>query len=483
MSLKTLFRQTLIYGGSTILIRFANWGLTPYYSQLILNKSALGTYAILMADVALLNIVYMIGMETSYFRFAKDNNPDKVFQTTQTTVFLNSLFLSIILILLATPICSLLHIEGKEAYVYLIVGTLFLENICNIPFAKLRLNGRPIRFSMIKMFNIFLNIALNIIFISMYYKQGRPLFGLNSSDPVLLIFIANIIPWLLTAVYFSKDIAQGLSSIDMSLFTRIFKYSIPLIFVGLAGMINEVIDRTMLDELLNGTVSENRSQVAIYNVNFKLAIIMVLAIQAFRMGAEPYFFNQAKEKNSKLSYAVIMDFFIIACCMILVVTNLNRELVCLVNESSYKEGLVILPILLLAKLFLGVYYNASIWFKLTDNTSKGAIITILGAFITVGLNYVLIPKIGYLGSAYATLGCYSFMAFVGILWGQKHYPIPYHFAYNILWIVGSVVYSTAVFSIFQGSIFMLILMSILFLLIGAFFAWKRWSYAKIILAE
>lgn len=482
MSLKLLAKQTAIYGLSTIIIRFANWILTPYYSRMIEDKVAIGVYTILMAIVALINILYMLGMETSFFRFAKDDDTIKVYQTTQSTVFFNGILLSSIIFLTASPICGFLKIPGKEIYIYLIATTLFFENICNIPFARLRFDSKPLRFSIIKGMNIVINILLNILFISYYYVHGIPLFELDSSDPLTLILIANLIPWIVTAAYFSKDIISGINVPDRNLLKKILNYSYPLILVGIAGMVNETLDRYMLDRFLTGTLEENRAQIAIYGVNFKLAIILVLAIQAFRMGAEPYFFNQSKQTNSKKSYAVIMDFFIIACCTIMVVTNLNREFIGLINESSYKEGLFILPILLLAKLFLGIYYNASIWFKLTDNTIKGAVITAIGAGITILMNYLLIPTIGYLGSAYATLGCYASMAIICILWGQRYFPVPYHFIYNTGWILGSIMYSYFVFHFLQGYFVLLIIASILFVLIASYLAFYRWKVAKSILA-
>lgn len=482
MSLQSLFRQTAVYGISTIVIRFASWFLTPYYSRTI-DKVSIGISAELMAIIAIVNIIYMIGMETSYFRFTKDHPTEKVFSTTITTVFTNSLFWTILFVVLATPIVNWMNYPGKEIYIYLLVSTAFMENLCNIPFARLRLENKPLKFLTIKAINVFLIIGFNVFLISYIYKRGINLFGFKIEDPVNCMFLANLLPWIVIFIYFSKEILSNIRFKERDFFIQMFQYSLPLIIVGIAGMTNEMIDRVLLKNLLPYSLEKNLEQVAIYNVNYKLAIIMALAIQAFRMGAEPYFFNHAKEKNSQKTYAVIMDFFIIACCMIMVVTNINRETVAGINESSYMAGIDILPVLLLAKLFLGVYYNASIWFKLTDNTKKGAWITLMGTIITISLNIILIPRFGFNGAPYATLACYFFMASLCIYWGQKYLPIPYHFSYNLTWIGISLLYSYLCFELFRHSIALLILSTILFMIVALYFVYRRWIFSKSVLAQ
>lgn len=481
MSLKSLFKQTAIYGISTIVIRFASWFLTPYYSRTI-DKVSIGISAELMAIIAIVNIIYMIGMETSYFRFAKDHPSAKIFSTTVTTVFVNSLFWTILFVLLAKPIMIWMDYPGKEVYIYLLVSTAFLENMCNVPFAKLRLENKPLQFLILKAINVGLIIIFNVFLISYIYKYDISFLGLRIHDPVICMFLANLLPWGLIFLYFSREILKSIQFTDRSLFIEVFQYSLPLIIVGIAGMTNEMIDRVLLKNLLPYTLEKNLEQVAIYNVNYKLAIIMALAIQAFRMGAEPYFFNHAKEKNSKKTYAIIMDFFIIACCMIMVVTNINRETIAGINEASYIIGIQILPILLLAKLFLGIYYNASIWFKLTDNTDKGAWITLIGTVITISLNLILIPIYGFNGSPYATLACYFVMAAICIIWGQKYFPVPYHYGYNGIWIGGSVLYSYVIFTLFKNSMTALILFSFLYIVVSLYFVYRRWIFSKSYLA-
>jgi O-antigen/teichoic acid export membrane protein len=477
MSIKSLAKQTIIYGASTILLRMASWMLAPYYSHTI-SKQSIGDSSNLLSIIAFLNIVYMLGMETSYFRFVKSDDGDKIFKRTQSIVFFNSMIWTIALILFSTPFVNFLGYPGKEIYVHLFALTLFFENLCNIPFAKLRQENKALKFVAFKAIFMVLNIALNIFFISFVLGNQINLPFAISSDPVELIFWANAIPWFLIFLYFSPMILKYISWSELTNSKELFRYSWPLLLVGTAGMVNEVIDRPMLKYLLPGSLEENAAQVGIYSTNYKLAIIMTLVIQAFRMGAEPFFFKLAEDNSSKKTYAIIMDFFVIACSMILVVTSINRDLIAKVNESSFAIGIDILPILLLANLFLGMYYNTSIWFKATNNTMKGAYISIIGAIITLGLNWILIPHIGYMGSAWTTLVCYFVMLIMSLVWGRKHYPVPYHYTYNFSWIGLSLVYSSLVFYYFAEHTWLLLILSFIYLLLALFFTYKRFLHIR-----
>lgn len=474
MSLKSLAKQTIIYGASTILLRMASWTLGPYYSFNI-TKQSIGDSSNLLSIIAILNIVYMLGMETSYFRFLRSDNSANIFKKTLSIVFFNSMLWTIALILFSTPFVNLLGYPGKEIYVHLFALTLFFENLCNIPFAKLRQENKAIKFVAFKAIFMVLNIALNIFFISILLKKKVSLPFMTNSDPVELIFWANAIPWFLIFLYFSPMILKNISRSELTNSKELFRYSWPLLLVGTAGMVNEVIDRPMLKYFLPGSLEENAAQVGIYSTNYKLAIIMTLIIQAFRMGAEPFFFKLAEDKSSKKIYAIIMDFFVIACSMILTVTSLNRDLIAKVNESSFAVGIDILPILLLANLFLGMYYNTSIWYKATNNTMKGAYISIVGALITLVLNWILIPRLGYFGSAWTTLVCYFVMLLMSLIWGRKYYPIPYHYVYNFLWIGLSLAFSTACYHFFKNDLWTLVSLSILYMLVALYFGYKRFA--------
>jgi O-antigen/teichoic acid export membrane protein len=477
MSLKSLAKQTAIYGISTIVLRMASWLLSPYYTRVI-SQEELGINASFLSIIAFLNIIYMMGMETSYFRFVKSDNQSSVFKKTESIVFFNSIIWSLILILLAKPLINLLGYPGKEIYIYLFTVTLFFENLCNIPFAKLRQENKAIQFVSYKAAYILINIALNIFLLSFVLNDQIQLPFQISQDPVELIFWANMIPWTLIFLYFSPQIVNNISWSALRQSREIISYSLPLILVGTAGMVNEVIDRPMLMYLLPGSQAENAATVGIYSANYKLSIIITLAIQAFRMGAEPYFFKLVDAKDAKKTYALVMDYFVIVCCIILVLVSLNRELIATINQSDYKVAIDILPFLLLANLFLGMYYNTSIWFKATNNTMKGAYISIIGAIITLGLNWILIPNIGYMGSAWTTLVCYFVMLIMSLVWGRKHYPVPYHYTYNFSWIGLSLVYSSLVFYYFAEHTWLLLILSFIYLLLALFVSYRRFSVLR-----
>lgn len=477
--LKSLFKQTAIYGLSTIALRMASWLLTPYYSR-TLDPQDIGINAVLMSIVAFVNIVYMFGMETSYFRFVKDHDEEAVFKATETAVFINSLLLSLCLSLFATPIINFLDYPGKETYIYILSAILFFENICNIPNARLRYQEKPWKYVIVKAFNIGLNILITYFLLSIVRKGIVTIPFEISSDPNVLIFIAILIPWIFTFLYFSKDILKNISFKNIGLQKEILAYSYPLIIFGLAGMVNEVFDRIMLKAMLPFSPEVNHEHIAMYNVNFKLSIIMTLAVQGFRMGAEPFFFKESTNKNAQKTYATVMDFFIIICCMMLASTSIMREVIAGINHAKFIEGVKILPILLLANLLLGVYYNTTIWFKLTNNTKKGATITVIGAVISIGTNYLLIPVIGYVGSAIAHLTCYFVMTSISLYWGQRVYSIPYNFSYNIAWISLSVLYSSLVFHFLSGNILALIGSTVLFMIIAGYFAYQRFLSVKTI---
>jgi len=458
---------------STILLRMGSWMLAPYYSYAITQQTN-GQFAFLMSIIAFLNILYMFGMETSYFRYAKSENQNEIFQKTESIVFFNSLLWSLLLILFAKPIIALLGYSGKEIYVYLFTLTLFFENLCNIPFAQLRRDDKALQFLSFKALYIILNISLNLILLSYFYKYKIEILGLNIHDPIELIFWANLIPWFLVFLYFSPKIISSISWNALEDTKEMVRYSWPLLIVGTAGMVNEVLDRPLLKYLLPGTPVDNEIQLGIYAINYKLSIIMTLAIQAFRMGAEPFFFKLAQEKDSRKIYAIIMDFFVIICTIIFVITSLNRNLIAKVNNPSFSEGIEILPILLLANLFLGMYYNTSIWYKTTNNTMKGAYISIFGAAITLTLNWILIPKMGYMGSAWTTMICYFTMLVVSLVWGRKYYPIPYHYVFNFGWIGFSLGYSILCYHFGRYENIYLIIASLLYLIFAIYIGFKKY---------
>jgi O-antigen/teichoic acid export membrane protein len=263
---------------------------------------------------------------------------------------------------------------------------LFFDNLVNISLAQLRQKGQSKKFVTLKTIYILCNVILNIIFVEFIIRGNFE--NIHKEDQVLWIVLANFIPSFLLFLYFSKPIISSIKKYNKILLNQMLPYSYPLLIVGLAGMVNETLDRTLLKYLLPGKVEENLYQIGIYSANYKLSIIMSLAIQAFRMGAEPFFFKNADDKNAPKMYATIMNYFTVACCVIFVFTYLNLGWISKILNSKFSEGIIVVPILLLANMFLGMYYNTTIWYKIKNQTTKGGIIAVAGAIITIVLNVV-----------------------------------------------------------------------------------------------
>jgi O-antigen/teichoic acid export membrane protein len=306
------------------------------------------------------------------------------------------------------------------------------DTIAALPFALLRQQNRPKKYALIKLANIFLTIALQIFFFWFYPKL------FNKQADIGFVFLSNLIASAVTLLLLGKEILQVNWKFDSGLWKKIIPYALPLIIVGFGGMINETIDRQLLLRLYDGTLQEAKSAVGIYSANYKLAILIVLFIQAFRMGAEPFFFQKASEENAQRTYARIMKFFVIATCFcFLFIVMFLSDWVRLISfkHKEYALGIAVVPFLALSKIFLGIYYNLSIWYKLKDKNITGAWITLGGAAITVVFNWIFIPIWGYMACAIATVLCYGFMMVVSYTLGQKHYPVPYAWKKILAYIV------------------------------------------------
>jgi O-antigen/teichoic acid export membrane protein len=423
-SIKKLAGQTMWYGLSSIAARFINYLLTPYLTYKFAQASIYGEMSIVYSFIPFLNVIVTHGMETAYFRFGSKENEEKIYHTTSISmIFITSIVIACLLIW-AGPIAALLQINLHPEYIKLIAWVVALDALTTIPFSRLRLEGRPKRFAFIKVGGILVNILATYFFISVLpnhpslYKPGYE---------VGYILIANIIQNIFVLILLQKEIRSLRFSIDFALWKQMMIYALPLILVGFGGMINETMDRIMLGWWANGgSPDANKALVGTYSACYKLAILITISIQAFRMGAEPFFFKQAQSDNAQRTYARVMKFFVITLCIMFlgVVLYLDIWKEFIRNPKMY-EGLKVVPILLIANMFLGVYYNLSIWYKLSNKTMAGAWITLLGAAITILINFLFIPYFGYMASAWATFFCYGSMMFVSYKWGQKVYYIPY----------------------------------------------------------
>jgi len=447
--IKTLAKETAIYGISSILGRMLNWLLVPLYTQYMI-PAEYGIVTELYAYVAFLVILYTYGMETAYFRFATSGNKDEktIFSLTQTSILFSSLLLSSILILFSTPVVNYLEYPGQERYIVWFSIILAIDAISAIPFAKLRLAGRSKQFAAIKLINIFINIGLNLFFIvyctrvvqqDHHAMKDFVLTFFDEKNLVDYVFISNLIANGFVILLMSPVIFKMKIEIDRATMINMYRYAFPIMIMSLAGVTNEMLSRAVLKKWLPDGFYENYSNQAalgIFGAAYKLSVFMTLAIQAFRYAAEPFFFSRAKDADSKRLFSRVMEGYILFSSFILIVISLNLDIIgkLFLRSASYREGLVVVPILLLANLFLGIYYNLSVWFKLTDKTYYGTFISIIGALITIILNFLLIPLLGYLGSAFATLACYVVMSGINYYYGQKHYPIPYKFLKAMLYI-------------------------------------------------
>lgn len=429
-SVKKLAGQTIWYGFSSIFGRFLNYLLTPLLAT-IFASAEYGKITTLFAIAAFLNILYTYGLETAYFRFAAIEPEKKVYNTAASSLIITTVAFTAVLMLMSKTIAAFLEIPDHPEYVQWVLCIVALDTLAVLPFSKLRFEGRPRKFAFIKILNILSNIGILLFFLVLCKNAaaGSFLASFYSSEIGLgYVIIANVAASALTLLFLAKEFFAFRFKIDTAFWKQLMDYSWPLIIVGLGGMVNELIDRFMILKLFPGTTDEAYSQSGIYGANYKLAVLIVLFIQAFRLGAEPFFFKQSTQENAQRTYARVMKFFVIACCFCFLGVVLFLDIWKYFMGSSHPEywtGLKVVPILMLAKLFLGVYYNLSVWYKLTNKNLTGAWITLGGAAITICINFLLIPTMGYMACAIATICCYGFMMIVSYKLGQKHYPIPY----------------------------------------------------------
>jgi O-antigen/teichoic acid export membrane protein len=431
--LKRLAGETVLYGLGSIVPRFLNFLLVPIHTGVFV-PAEYGVITKLLAYVGVLNTVYMFGMETAYFRFANKSGADerKVFNLVQTVVVAISGSLTLIFILFAKPIAQTLQIPARPDLVITLALIMFIDAIVAIPFARLRFQKKALQFVSYKLTNIFILVALNVYFL--WLAPGM-------ITDVGFVFIANLIANGFYILFFIRLLVTWRPAYDRELSPAMFSYSYPIMLTGLAGMTNEMFSRITLDAWLPENFypgKSNQAALGIFGAAYKLATLMGLAIQAFRYAAEPFFFSTATEKNSPQLFARINHYFIIVCCLLLLGVSINLDILkYFLAQSAYWEGVHVVPILLLGYLFSGIYYNFTIWFKLTDKTYWGTLLTVAGTVIIIAANYFLIPLFGYEGSSWATLICYFSMTAACYLLGQKFYPIPYSIGKGLAYILAT----------------------------------------------
>lgn len=393
-----------------------------------------GNFNMLFAGISVANILYTYGMETAYFRFsATGTDQKKLFQTLFSSLLVSTIFLSAILIYFNGPISEFIGISNHPEYITWCVFIIAMDTLAAIPFARLRQEERPRKYAFTRVAGIIVNIIVTVYFIA--YCPTHIIANPNTAfakwythnTNVGFLLLANLAASTVTFLLLYKEWIGFRFRFDKALWKKVIAYSAPMIIVGLGGMVNETMDRLMLPKIMPGTEEAKKIAVAIYAANYKIAIFITLFITAFRMSAEPFFFSQATEKNAPKTYARVMKWFIIILCFAFLFTALYLDIWKYYIPEAYRQngGLGVVPILLAANVALGIYYNLSVWYKITDRMYWGMIITLIGAAITLTLNFAFIPAYGMYACAWATLAAYASMMVISYLVGQKYFPVPY----------------------------------------------------------
>lgn len=385
--------------------------------------------------IPFLNILYSYGLETAYFRFSQTHDRKNLYNTLSISLAVSTIIFSAILLLFKNSIVAAADLQGHPNYVLWMIAIIAIDNFNTLPFAKLRLENRPKKYAFARVAGILLNVSFVILFMGIIpaYLQKNPdsfIAPLHSETFGLGYYLAgNLFGSIITLFILSKEIKSVKPVFNFPLWREVMRYSYPLIIVGLGGMINDVLSRLIYRHVVDLPREQADHELGIFANIFRIALLITIIIQAFRMAAEPFFFNSSKNEDAQKIYARVMKFFVIACCFIFLAISLFLDVFKWIflhfTNPAWAEGLEVVPLLAMGNIFLGIYYNLSIWYKLRNKNIYGAWITIIGAVITIVLNIILIPVLHYTGAAIATFACYYIMMILSYVFGQKFYPVPY----------------------------------------------------------
>jgi len=386
------------------------------------------------AIIPFLNVLFTYGMETAYFRFSQEEDRNRLYSTLSLSIFFTTILFSIFLYSFRSNISDWAGLDQHPQYVMWMCWILFFDTLATLPFARLRQEGRPRKYAFVRVAGIVMTILVVVLFLGIFprYLQSHP----NSivrlvyidTDPISFYLLGNVCGSIFTFLLLWKEFRDLRFDFDSALWKRVIKYSYPLIVVGLGGMVNDMLSRLVYRHVVDLPRAAADKELGIFGNLYRIAVMVTVMIQAFRMAAEPFFFNRSKEENAQKIYARVMKFFVIACCFMFLFIALYRDVLQWIitrKSRDWGDGMYIVPILAMGNIFLGIYYNLSIWYKLTNKNMYGAVITFSGAVITILLNILLIPKLHYLGAAIATFCCYLLMMISSYVLGQKFYPVPY----------------------------------------------------------
>jgi O-antigen/teichoic acid export membrane protein len=436
--IRRLAGQTFIYGFGTVVPRFLNYALlTPFYTY-ILGREQYGTVTELYAWMVLALVVLTYGMETTYFRFAGKKAPaERVYGTSIISLLTTSALFIIAVSLFIEPVSGFLGYGQHPEYIRMFAWIVAIDAFSAIPFAWLRNNNRAVTFSILKI----INVAVTVITV-FFFLKAAPILAANGSSwiykiynpdfQVGYVFAANLAGSAFTLICLLPFIVKIRPVFDRKLFGRMLSYSWPLLVGGLAGSLNEVLDKILLRRLIGG--AEGLATVGLYGAGYKVGVLMSLFIQMYRFAAEPFFFEKAGSKDAKETYAVTMKYFVITALILFLGINLYIEALQIIIGPMFRESLIVVPVISMGYLLLGIFINQSIWYKVDDKTIYGAWITIIGAVVTVIVNIAFVPAYGYIAAAWAHVACYLSMVLVSYAVGQKLYPIKYETGRIVMYI-------------------------------------------------
>ena len=469
--LQKLFKQTFIYGLATVLPRMLSFILVPLYTK-VMPPGSYGEVTLIYAWFAIFNVILAYGMETAFFRFYSGTGDKKtVTSTALISIGVSTVVFVILALLFKESLAAVLNIEFR--YIEYVIYILALDALVIVPFAWLRANEQPMRYALVKILNVMVNLGLNVFFLLL-------LPGLAESNPKTLLEAIYVPDFEISYIFISNLVASGITLLLMGrrylalpyvferqLWRKMMGYALPVMIAGVAFTINEVFDRVLLSELLPEAIA--KEEIGKYSACYKLALFMTLFATAFRLGIEPFFFSHASSEEPQKAYAQITNYFVVLGSVILlgvvVFSDILKQLFIL--DSAYWEAMPIVPMILLASFFLGIYHNLSVWYKVTDRTRYGAYFSLSGALVTILVNYFLIPVIGYYASALATLLAYALMMSLSFYFGKKYYPIPYNFRKIIFYLGLSILFSVLAFYVFNrnlviGSMLLLVFLGLLY---------------------
>ena len=447
-NLKSLTKDTAIYGLSSIIGRFLNYLLVPLYTDAITKASGgYGVITNIYAYTALLLVILTYGMETTFFRFANksEEDPKKVYATILLSVGTTSLLFVIFVFIFLSPISAAMGYADHPSYIWVMAMVVAIDAFQCIPFAYLRYQKRPIKFAALKLLFVVLNITLNLVFFLLLpalYKTHPDVIG-HIYDPSVgagYAFYINLACTAPITFFFYKELTGFKYTFDKQLMRRMMKYSWPILVLGIAGILNQTADKIMFPYIYKG--NDAHAQLGIYGAASKIAMIMAMITQAFRYAYEPFVFGKAEDKNNRETYAKAMKYFLIFTLLAFLVVVGYMDILRYIIHRDYWEGLQVVPIVMAAEIMMGVYFNLSFWYKLIDKTIWGAYFSGIGCIVLVAINIIFVPRYGYMACAWAGFAGYATAMTLSYIIGQKRYPIAYPLGSMAIYVAITVLFYT-----------------------------------------